>query len=187
MTRFPARDSVPQLRDEVASFHAHACRLAHEQVIFEDGRAKRLSRGIGLEPALGRVGLCAAEHRARQLSCAHTTARYVLVDAVVVLQEHEILTAAEAQALRLEIEEISDTIHATDWSKGEAEACYALTRERAVDGVTSEAERRIAELVESHQRCVERLQRLQRHILDKLEEVLFSLVGQQLLDHDDTA
>ena len=141
---------------------------------------ERLSRGIGLEPALGRVGLCAAEHRARQLSCAHTTARYVLVDAVVVLQEHEILTAAEAQALRLEIEEISDTIHATDWSKGEAEACYARLRERAVvDGVTAEAERRIAELVGNHQRCVERLQRLQRHILDKLEEVL--------LDHDDTA
>ena len=194
MTRSPARDSLLRLRDAIASLQVDACRLAHEQVIVVGGRVKRVSRGIGWEPALGRVGLCAAEHRARQLACAHTSARHVLADGVLVLQAREVLGAAEAQALRREIEEVSDTIHATDWSKGEAEARYALMRERSDAGGVSEAEAQLAELVESHRRCVERLRRLQGHVVARPDAILSGTgpdperpLGSSLLDHDDAA
>ena len=180
MTRLLAPDdAVFRLRDRVASLHVHACGLVHEQVIFEKERAKRLSRGIGVEPALARVGLCSDEYRARQLSCAHTTARYVLGDAVLALHDRGALADEEARELQAEIESISESIHRTDWSKGEAEARHALMRERAAATATSifglgETERWIAELVERHHRCVERLQRLREHILQRLDSVLVS-------------
>ena len=195
----PARDALLRLRDQVASLHVHACGLAHERVIFETGQAKRLSRGIGVEPALLRTGLCPAEHRARQLSCAHTTARYALADAILALHERGALSDGEAHACQSEINSIADSIHQTDWSKGEAEARYALMQERAAEGATAvlgvpEAEQWIAELVERHQRCVEQLRRLQEHILQRLNSALLSgridpesPVGRQLLDEGDAA
>lgn len=195
MTRLP-RDPI-HLRDGVTSLRVDACCLSHEQVTFDEGRAGRVSRGIGVEPALRRVGLCSAEHRAAQLSCAHTTARYVLGDAVLALHERGAVSDAEAGELQAEIESISESIHQTDWSKGEAEARYALMREHAAGIATSlpgmhETELWIAELVQRHLTCVERLQHLRDHLIRRLDTVLLSggtapetLAG--LLDEGDTA
>ena len=175
----PARDALLGLREQVASLHVRPCRLAHEQVILEDGKAKRRSRGLGIEPALLRVGLCPAEHRARQLSCAHTTARYALENAILALHDHGALNEGESHALQAQLGHISETIHQTDWSKGEAEAHHALMQERAARGETPvlevpEGDRRIAELVELHQGCVEQLRHMHDRILRKLDAVLLS-------------
>ena len=199
MTRWPARDAVLHLRDRVASLHVDACCLAHERVIFEKGSAKRLSRGVGVEPSLARTGLCPAEHRARQLSCAHTTARYALGESVLALHERGVLTDEEAREFQAEVDGISESIHQTDWNKGDAEARHALMREGAAGIETSilgvrETELWIAELVQRHHSCVERLQRLRKHILESLDTVLLSertdpesLVGRPLLDEGDAA
>ncbi|MGH7674952.1 MAG: hypothetical protein ACREMV_06740 [Gemmatimonadales bacterium] len=190
------RDPI-SLRERVASLRVEACGLTHEQVIFDKGQARRVSRGVGVEPALRRVGLCSDEHRAGQLSCAHTTARYVLGDAVLALHERGAVSDDEARELRAEIESVSDSIHQTDWSKGEAEARYALMRERGAGTAASmpdEMELRIAELIERHGRCVERLQHLREHILRSLDVSRFSgaigpetHVWRPLLDEGDAA
>ena len=175
----PARDASLGLREQVASLTVRPCRLAHEQVIVEDGQAKRRSRGLGIEPALLRVGLCPAEHRARQLSCAHTTARYALENAILALRDQGALSEGASHALQAQLGHISETIHQTDWSKGEAEVRHALIQERAARGETSvleapEGERRIAELVERHQGCIEPLRQMRDQILQRLDAALLS-------------
>jgi hypothetical protein len=132
----PVRDALLRLRDQLVSLQVDACRLTHEQVIFEKGQAKRRSCGIGVEPAFCRIGLCPDRHRARQLSCAHTTARDVLADVLLALHERGVFSEGEAHAFRSEIQEIADVIHQTDWSKGEAEARYARLREHSAQSAT---------------------------------------------------
>ncbi len=171
----PACDAWLSIREQVASLHVRPCRLAHEQVIVEDGQAKRRSRGIGIQPALLRVGLCPAEHRARQLSCAHTTARYTLENAILALHDRGAIRDSEFHALQAALSHISETIHQTDWSNGEAETRYALMQERVAEGGPSvlevpEGKRQIAELVERHQRCVEQLRQMRDQILQLLDE-----------------
>ena len=145
--------------------------------------AKRRSRGLGIEPALLRVGLCPAEHRARQLSCAHTTARYALENAILALRDHGALSEGESHALQAQLGHVSETIHQTDWSKGEAEARRALMKERTARRETPvleapEGERRIAELVERHQGCVEPLRNMRDQVLQqRLDAALLSRGG----------
>ncbi|HVK94067.1 MAG TPA: hypothetical protein VM571_05010 [Noviherbaspirillum sp.] len=171
------------LRERVASLQVLPCRLAHEQVVLEHGFAKRRSRGIGIEPALVRTGLCPSGFRSRQLSCAHTTARYVLERAIDALEKKAVLSVDEAGRLRADLHRISNSIHQADWSKGEAEARYALLMEQGtmtetpVSASLLAEQQRLTELGNHHHDAVQELRCLHSQLLGYLDSVLAGLGG----------
>lgn len=165
------------VRERVAALTAQRCRLAHEQVIMEDGQARRRSNGEGLQPAVVRIGLCPRSVRDKQLACAHTGARNALESAIRVLAQENMLEQHEACRLRAELETIASTIHRTDWEKNASEERYALLLEQAASSgmppPSLAAERQgLADLVSQHDACVTALRHLQEAVLTALDQGL---------------
>lgn len=157
-------DTLRVLRDRIASLRVIRCRMIHERVRVEDGAVVRISRG-GAEPVVARVGLCAPEERARNLACGHTMARYLLLDAISALHGTGWLPDDAHHALADELGSVSNAIHLLDHRKGDAERTLALS----ADG---EGQAEVKRMEAEHDAYAERLQALQRDVLERLDAAL---------------
>lgn len=172
-------ETLLSLRERIASLEVLPCRLAHEQVVLQGGLAQRRSQGMGLEPALVRTGLCPGSLRARQLSCAHTSARDVLMRAIETMGKESLLAEGDAERLTADLRRISDSIHETDWNKNASEARYALLLEQGPHEGPAllDEKRRLAELVSRHQAASEELSRMHGMLLECLDRALARLTS----------
>lgn len=173
------RETLLSLRECIAVLQVLPCRLAHEQVVLQDGHALRRSQGMGFEPALVRTGLCPGPLRARQLSCAHTSARDVLMRAIETMGKESVLAEGDAERLKADLRRISDSIHETDWNKNASEARYALLLEQGREGIPAllDEKRRLAELVSRHLTASEELNQMHGMLLDRLDDALAGSAG----------
>lgn len=173
------REALLSLRERIASLQVLPCRLAHEQVVLQDGLALRRSQGMGIEPALVRAGLCPGALRVRQLSCAHTSARNALMRAIETMGKESVLAEEDAERLKADLQRISDSIHETDWNKNASEARYALLLEKGPEGMPAllDEKRRLAELASCHLAASEELSRMHGALLEYLDGALVRLAG----------
>jgi hypothetical protein len=172
------------LRDRLATLEVAKCRLAHERVAQRDGLVIWQSRGES-ERLVVRRGLCNWEIRRQQLSCAHTTARYLLQDALTALHRAGEMSEETRASLHGQVTAIADTIHGLDTRKYDAEKLMALAAERMVLNArenqvadpqlatdVAAAEAAVAALEQEHGECVERLLALRSRILELLDAII---------------
>jgi hypothetical protein len=179
MTTEPPRRRIEDMVALIESFHVAQCAMAHERVCFTaDGRAQ--TRSDGSARVFVRKGLCDWEHRAGQLSCAHTVARNRLDAIVEELATASIITPQRASALRRDIDDCANMIHETDWAMGEAAKRYAAARDAAPSegqhsSATEIAAQAVATLERRHAVVVQRLVDLHREILAAARAALAAL------------
>lgn len=157
------------LRDRVAALRVTRCRLAHERVRRENGRALRVHRGEA-EAAPVRVGLCDPEERAGQLACGHTMARYALLEALASLHAAGELSEAAHVELDGRLRRVSDAIHLLDHEKGEAEKRRAFLPEGSGESAAAAAEVRALE--RRHDGYAEEVREVHAAVLRRLDALV---------------
>jgi hypothetical protein len=110
-------DKLIELRERIRGLKAVKCRVNHERVKIDSGSGLPLTRQVG-EIIYDRIGLCPSEVRAERISCGHTMARYLLAEALSILDR---ASEGDIGALRTELDEVTNNIHRLDHEKGDAE------------------------------------------------------------------
>ncbi len=164
-------DKLRRLREEVASLQAVKCRMYHEKM--------QLKNGLPVSAAVPaavfeRVGFCSPAIRAKRMACAHTTARYVLRDAIQELQRLDSRNESMYQHWCNELNTVEDTIHATDHQKGQVEKEYAtlLSKTSATPTQLAQKQQLIEQLEQTHSQCVDEMEQVRQRILERLTDFL---------------
>ena len=103
--------------------------MRHERVrLNAEGLPER--RHINLtQTTFAREGLCSWRTRSSSLTCAHTTARLALTEALNALNDHALISPSAYDQLTNELDEIANGLHALDWTRNGMERSLAETLE----------------------------------------------------------
>ena len=163
-----------ELFDKISKLKSVKCGMAHERV--------RVNKETGLPIAqtmpvssYKRIGLCSPEIRGEQLSCGHTMARYLLRDALALLNSE----GKDTVILEAELGDLINRIHILDHKKGEAEKRLAKLIEKIrfqpETDSTSDFEAANAEIQnieQQHDECVELISNLRNVIVFQMKAVI---------------
>jgi hypothetical protein len=164
MPERPARDATLALRNRVAALHATPCGMAHERIPSgADGMPLRDGRN---QSGYVRPGICIAALRDGHVGCTHTTARYVLRDA---LQE---MGGEATEAMLDELRQLENAISLLDHRRYDAECRRADALLSGAQGDVAEAQAEIMRLVAEHRVCGEQALRLRDEVLLRLDAAL---------------
>jgi len=160
-----------ELRENVAALKAVKCRLHHEEIPFDP--ATNLPAPLPLaEQGFHRVGFCPPELRRERLACGHTMSRYVLRDALDMLEEMG-GDPQKLELLRREVETVGARIYDLDIGKGMAERRAAeLAMERRDQGEPEHTEHQrheVRAIEAEHDACVMRIAELRDDVLRHLD------------------
>jgi len=160
------RGSLVALRARVAALRAPSCAMAHESIALgPDARPVRSS----LSPSgYARVGICPASTRANHVGCSHTTARYLLRDALDTLPDD-----ADA-ALKDDLRALENAISLLDHRRYDAETRHAQALDGGTPAEAAAARRVIDDLVAEHRACAVRALALRDAVLARLDAALTS-------------
>ena len=151
---------LTELRRRIATLQASACGMAHERIVAgPDGRPVPNPMSSS---GYRRPGICPAELRNRHIGCSHTTARYILRQAVELLGDGDDLLA--------ELSRLENAISLLDHRRYDAESRRADAVSAGSDAQA--AEREIAALVAEHRDHVEAAARLREEVLTRLDRVV---------------
>jgi hypothetical protein len=154
--------TLKALRARVAALHAPPCGMAHESVPSgPDGKPQRSSRSPS---GFARAGICPESVRAGHLGCSHTTARYLLRDAMERLPGEP--------ALLEELHELEQAISILDHRRYDAESRRATAIYAQEAEAIAPSEREIADLVAEHRGHVARAARLRADVLRRIDDAL---------------
>jgi hypothetical protein len=155
-------EALMALRRRVEALHASPCDMAHESIpAGPDGDPVRSTYSPS---GFARVGLCPEAGRATSLACSHTTARYVLRDAI------KQVPGEGDEALIAALHELEQAISLLDHRRYEAESRRASATLVGADGAP--AEREIAALVAEHRAAVTRAGELRDDVLRRIDDAL---------------
>ena len=163
-----------ELFDKISKLKSVKCRMAHERV--------RIDKETGLpvvqtmpESSYKRIGLCSPEIRGEMLSCGHTMARYLLQDALELLNSE----GKDTVIFEAELTDLINRIHILDHEKGEAEKRLAKLIEKkhfqTETNLTSDFETTNAEIQNiewRHDEFVERMSSLRDLIIFEMKAVI---------------
>ena len=172
-----------ELFGKISKLKSVKCRMAHERV--------RIDKETGLpiaqttpESSYKRIGLCSPEIRAEMVSCGHTMARYLLQDALELLNSE----GKDTVFLEAELSDLINRIHIFDHKKGEAEKRLAKLIEKMYfqpeTNLTSDFEVASAEIKNierQHDEYVERTSRLRNLIIFEMKTVIESAKTLQII------
>ncbi len=157
-------DHFIRLYEQIAELKVVKCRLTHERVKIDP--QTKLPIPHVLPDTYARIGLCSPEERKIRLACGHTMARYLLQEAVTIMDGDE-------SALRSELDEVTNKIHSLDHQKGDAEKYFAqLVEQKCVQKELESAAAQIEEIEIQHTDCVEKIGKLRNKILDRMKIVI---------------
>ena len=160
----PEQETLTALRDRVAALQAPPCGMAHERIpAGADGGPMASSRSPS---GFARIGVCPETVRAVHIGCSHTTARYLLRDALMMLP------GAEAKGLLAALHELEQAISLLDHRRYDAESRRAEAMRAAPSAVLTAAEGEIAVLLEEHRSCCTRATTLRDAVVRRLNEAL---------------
>lgn len=160
-------EALIALRRRVGALRATPCGMAHESIpAGPDGEPVRSARSPS---GFARAGICPEAVRAAHLGCSHTTARYVLRDAVMQVP------GGGADAVLSALHDLEQTISLLDHRRYDAESRRAGARLAGGDDTTGE--RDIAGLVAEHRACVTRAAALRAEVLRRIDEALAASAG----------
>lgn len=91
-----------ELRDKVAALEAVHCHMHHEKIARERNSLRPL-KDPTIDHGYQRLKYCSGAIRNRRIACAHTMARYVLLDAVAALENTDKTSKDESAALHKEL------------------------------------------------------------------------------------
>jgi hypothetical protein len=150
------------LRARVAALRASPCGMAHESI--PDGPDGDPMPNARSPSGFARTGLCPDAERATNLGCSHTTARYVLRDALLQVpgDGNEAVLAA--------LHDLEQAISLLDHRRYDAESRSANARLAKVNGAGGDRE--IAALVAEHRSCVRRAGELRDDVLRRIDDAL---------------
>ena len=181
-------DSIPKLQElhkTVSGLRAVSCRMHHEEVV-QTTHASHLSSEETSSSALQfeRRGFCPHDFRSRQLACGHTTARYILHDALQELKNAQSANNTEITEALQEWSNLDGSIGRLDHRKGEAEKIRAELEHQTCTSnpefnTMEEIEGEIEEIGCTHKEYVERLENMRTNVLLWIEEVLEELGSQE--------
>jgi hypothetical protein len=155
-------EALIALRRHVAALRAAACDMAHESIpAGPDGAPVRSTRSPS---GFARAGICTEAVRAGNLACSHTTARYLLRDAIMQLPGEGV------EAVIAALHDLEQAISLLDHRRYDAESRRASARLAAADD--GPGEREIAALVAEHRACVARASELRDDVLRRIDEAL---------------
>lgn len=157
-------DRFTRLYAQIAELKVVKCRIAHERVKIDP--QTNLPIPNVLPDTYARIGFCSPEERKIRLACGHTMARYLLQEAITIMDGDE-------SELRSELDEVTNKIHSLDHQKGDAEKYFAqLTEQKDVQKELETAAAQIEEIEIQHTDCAEKIGKLRNKILDRMKFVI---------------
>lgn len=174
-------DSIPKLQElhkTVSELRAVCCRMHHEEVVQTTPASHLVSEETSTSALqFERRGFCPHDFRSRQLACGHTTARYILHDALQELKSTQSTNNAEITEALQEWNDLDGSIGRLDHRKGEAEKIRAELEHQTCTSnpefkTMEEIEREIEQIGFTHKEYVERLESMRKKVLLWIEEVL---------------
>lgn len=166
------------LRDRIKDLKVVKCRLNHERVLIDKKTNLPVSNSVP-ETVYERIGFCRPEIRRERISCGHTMARYILEDALMLLDCEE----SDIQNLRNDLIETANRIHVLDHEKGFAEKRMAELIEKkhfepedflAEDLESAKEEIKLIE--RQHDLCIEKIAAVRECIIIELQRVIEKLI-----------
>jgi hypothetical protein len=148
-------EKFKDLYGKILNLKTVKCRLNHERIRYDKETNLPVSENLPGEISYQNIGFCSPEIRAGRLACGHTMARYLLEDALALLESNGV----ETENLQNDLREATHKIHSLDHEKGFAEKHLAqLIEKQNVSAVEIErAKFSIKEIEDAHSVCVEKI------------------------------
>lgn len=163
-----------ELFEKVKNLKTAKCRLRHERVQIDAESNLPVTRHIP-ETVFDRIGLCTWEIRNERVSCGHTTAHLVLLDAIEILESENRIK----EDLRADLDSVLNQIYQLDHKKGDAEKDLAMAIEKRETGADNgfdktleTAAAAIDEIESQHDECVEGIGKVQARIIDEMQKLI---------------
>jgi hypothetical protein len=167
-------EKFTDLYEKIACLKTVKCRLGHERIRYDKVTNLPFAECL---PELGykNIGFCSPEIRAERLACGHTMARYLLENALALLESNGV----ETENLRNDLREVTNKIHSLDHEKGFAEKHlaqliekkYAETENHLTDEI-EKARFSIKEIEDFHSDCVEKIGKVRDSIIFEMQSFL---------------
>lgn len=148
----------------MARSRAVACDMVHEAVEHGDN-------AVRMGATFARPGICGAALRKHNLACAHTTARYALRDALVLLAEGQD-RASHYVALVSEWPELDAAFGRLDHRRYDVEDAKAAAMRSGDETALTVATAAIAQTVSEHRDLVAKLEMITRDVRAALERIV---------------
>ncbi len=162
------------LRNRIKNLKTVKCRLNHERVLIDKQTNLPISQSVP-ETVFERIGFCRPEIRRERISCGHTMARYILEDALTLLECEE----SDIQDLRNDLNETASRIHALDHEKGFAEKRLAeliekkhFEPEHFLPEDLESAKKEITSIERQHDLCIEKIADVRTSLIIELQRVI---------------
>jgi hypothetical protein len=160
----PGRETLVSWRTRIAALRAPVCNMAHEAVRFgPDGKPVANPRSPS---GYARSGVCTEAVRAGHLGCNHTTARYLLRDAL------ESCPHDGNAELLAELNDLENAISLLDHRRYDAETRYAQAVAQSARADIAESQRAIGALEAEHRGYIARVLAVRAVVLVRLDAAI---------------
>lgn len=164
-------EKLTLLRQQLRELKAIKCEMYHEKMKL-DVASNLFVSNANPDALFERTGFCSLTIRKQRIACAHTSARYLLREALSVLKAQDTQNPIFYSSLEQELNRLEDTIHSTDHQKGNLEKEYATLWNNAQIEEVRKLALRITELEKIHSDCVDQIDRLRYDIIHKIDNVI---------------
>jgi hypothetical protein len=159
------------LRKEIGELEAVKCQMYHEKMKL-DVASNLFLLSTAPDALFERTGFCSLAVRKQRIACAHTTARYLLREALSLLQKQDGQNNTIYDKWWQELNQLEDSMHSTDHQKGDLEKEYAVLWNSGQIEEARNLASQIKELEKIHSDCVDQIDRLRYDIIHKIDDVI---------------
>lgn len=163
-----------EMKEKLGKLEAVKCGIAHEKVLIDEQTNLPITTYTG-EIVFERIGFCAPETRKKRISCSHTSAPYILQDALMLLE----FEGADVEFLKKEFFDVTNQICQLDHKKGDAEADLAklIAKKQTEPNQQTETEiasanREIKKIENEHAESVDKIAKLRDRIILEIEKAI---------------
>ncbi len=163
-------EKFSELYERIARLKAVKCRLAHERILYDKETNLPIPEDLPDEISYQNIGFCPREIRAERIACGHTMARYLLVNALTLLESNGV----ETKNLRDDLDEATNNIHRLDHEKGFAEKRLAQLMEKKY----SEPDNDLNGEIEQAKNAIKDVENLHSVYAEKIGSVRDSIISE---------